>query len=240
MSIVLGGRFAWFEAVLAVAKGKTEGKEGDQHVFAFERRGALERQTALTERTVRLWSLVRRDFSTGDVAHDRTISDRAGIWNNDWKAGDLKGLARRYATHCTGAWKTAADAAAATVATPADLARVRDLYQRSLRSRDLADDIAMVNIEAARLAVADLGTRFPGRYDAARHVRALDEFAAGREAALVGLQAGKDEALGEAERLVGGVRTALLANPLLDVDKLLVVRRDFGNAEARRVTSSYT
>jgi formylglycine-generating enzyme required for sulfatase activity len=240
MSIALDGRYAWFEAVLAVTKGKSEGKEGDQHVFAFERRGYFERRTAQTERTTRLWSLVRRDFSTGDLTHDRTISDRGGIWNNDWKAGDLKGLARRYAAQCIGAWKTTADAAAATVATPADLAQLRELYQRSLRSRDLAEDIAMVNIEAARLAVADLGTSFPDRYNAVRHAKALDAFAAGREVALAGLQAGNDQALADAERLVEGVRTALLANPLLDVDKLLVVRRDFGDAEARRVTSGYT
>lgn len=239
MSIVLDRRFAWFEAVLAVAKGKTEGKDGDQRVFAFERRGFFERRTALTERITNLWSLVRRDFSTGDVAHDRTISDRGGIWNLDWKAGDLRGLAQRYVGQCVGAWKDVAFKAVASVATPADLARVRELYQRSLRGRDLADDIAMVNIEAARLAVADLGTSFPGRYDADRHVRALDEFAAGSKAVLAGLQAGDDQALAEAERLVAGVRTALLANPLLDVDKLLVVRRDFGNAEARRVTTSY-
>lgn len=81
------------------------------------------------------------------------------------------------------------------------------------------------NPEAVRLAIEDLEKTFPGRYDSATHRKALAKFEAGRAAMLKSLAEGRPAEPAEIERLMAGVRAALLANPLLDFDKLLVVRR---------------
>ncbi|MBM3890014.1 MAG: hypothetical protein FJ388_12935, partial [Verrucomicrobia bacterium] len=93
--------------------------------------------------------------------------------------------------------------------------------------------------ESVRLAIEDLATTFPGKYDAATHRKALAEFETRRAELLKTL--GSPPLRGgnndedpprsgglrddEITKLLAGVRAALLANPLLDFDKLLVVRR---------------
>jgi formylglycine-generating enzyme required for sulfatase activity len=81
------------------------------------------------------------------------------------------------------------------------------------------------NPESVRLAIEDLERTFPGRYDAATHRKALAEFETKRPELLKSLEAGNPVEAGVVERALAGVRAALLANPLLDDDKLLVVRR---------------
>ncbi len=88
--------------------------------------------------------------------------------------------------------------------------------------------VAMLNStnpESVRLAIEDLERTFPGRYDAATHRKALAEYESKRAAMLKSLVEGKPAEPADIERLLAGVRAALLANPLLDFDKLLVVRR---------------
>ncbi|TAN36795.1 MAG: carbohydrate-binding protein [Verrucomicrobia bacterium] len=93
-----------------------------------------------------------------------------------------------------------------------------------------------VNIEAVQRAVADLVETFPGRYDGATHRKALAEFADERGAMLKSFAAGKPAEPAALEKLLAGVRAALLANPLLDFDKLLVVRRNSPGNTARNIT----
>jgi formylglycine-generating enzyme required for sulfatase activity len=82
-----------------------------------------------------------------------------------------------------------------------------------------------VKPEAVNRAIDDLGRTFPGKYDAARHRRALVELQTTRTALLESLAKGQPVEPAAVEKLLNGVRTALLANPLLDFDRLLVVRR---------------
>jgi len=82
-----------------------------------------------------------------------------------------------------------------------------------------------VNVEAAALAIADMAAG-PGSFDAARHCAALAAFTVRRAALVAALAKNDASVVDEAERLAAGVRAALLANPLLDFDRLLVVRRD--------------
>ena len=89
---------------------------------------------------------------------------------------------------------------------------------------------------AVRLAIEDMQRDFPGRYDAARHLQALDRFERGCEQLSASLTGGTPVDPGTLDKLLSGVRAALLANPLLDFDKLLVVRRNFAGNAARRVT----
>lgn len=82
-----------------------------------------------------------------------------------------------------------------------------------------------VDPESVRLAIEDMERSFPGRYDGAPHRKALAEFERGRKELLKSLAGGTPAESDLVQKLMAGVRAALLANPLLDFDKLLVVRR---------------
>ncbi|MDD4869183.1 MAG: hypothetical protein PHR77_01385, partial [Kiritimatiellae bacterium] len=83
-----------------------------------------------------------------------------------------------------------------------------------------------VNREAVRLAIEDMERSFPGKYDGTKHRKALVEFERVYDSITAELDEGKLPAtVSSVEDLLAGVRTVLLANPLLDFDKLLVVRR---------------
>ncbi|MBO7654439.1 MAG: hypothetical protein J6U40_05905, partial [Kiritimatiellae bacterium] len=96
------------------------------------------------------------------------------------------------------------------------------------RLRQLREECERFNPEAAERALADLAKQ-PG-YDIAKHRAAVQALAEKRQEVLEALEE-KDEAKQrEAEKLIEGYRAALLANPILDFDKILCVRRKVGNA----------
>ena len=91
--------------------------------------------------------------------------------------------------------------------------------------RETLRAVEAVKVEAAALALDDMAAG-PGPFAAAPHRAALAAFAARRAALVAALEKNETGVVAEAERLVAGVRAALLANPLLDFDRLLVVQRD--------------
>ena len=95
-----------------------------------------------------------------------------------------------------------------------------------------------IDTEAVRLAIEDMQRQFPGRYDGTLHLGALARFGRDRQALMESLAQGKLDQTPPVEAVLAGIRTALLANPLLDFDKLLVVRRNFRGSGARHVVSS--
>ncbi len=95
-----------------------------------------------------------------------------------------------------------------------------------------------VDLEAVRLAIEDMEREFPGRYDGATHRLAVAQFERGRGDLLKSLADGRNAETESIEGLLAGIRAALLANPLLDFDRLLVVRRNFGGPRARSVASA--
>ena len=109
------------------------------------------------------------------------------------------------------------------------------LRAQRARARTTLEALERVNLEAVRRAVEDMESSFPGRYDGATHRRVLGEFERGRKALLASAE-GRPAEPDAAERLLAGLRTVLLANPLLDFDRLLVVRRNFAGQSARQVT----
>ncbi|MFZ4780623.1 MAG: hypothetical protein ACOYM3_35160, partial [Terrimicrobiaceae bacterium] len=160
----------------------------------------------------------------------------AGIWKAEWK--NLPDLAGRYAALCCEGLKAEARDLAAKAASPDDLEKVREIYLGGYDVIETVNKFSAVNVEAARLAVADLEKNFPGKYDAATHRKAVEAFAARLPALLAELNTGmpKPESLAEAAALLAGVRRAMLANPTLDFDRILLIERRFG-AEARVVIS---
>ena len=92
----------------------------------------------------------------------------------------------------------------------------------------LRDEALRFNADAARLAVADLA-RDPS-YDAGRHRAAVEALAARRDWAVAHLDPTNAQGRAEAIALVEGYRAALLANPRLDADRILCVRRHLQNS----------
>jgi formylglycine-generating enzyme required for sulfatase activity len=92
----------------------------------------------------------------------------------------------------------------------------------------LARRLARLQPEAVRLALEDQAARWPQRCGG-QDRSWCDTLAPRRDALLHRLNAGDAAALKEADALLHQVRTALLATPLLDADRLLVVRRCASN-----------
>ena len=118
---------------------------------------------------------------------------------------------------------------------PRERTEWEQLRARRARAQTARVALERVNLDAVRRAVEDLERSFPGRYDGATHRRSLAEFESGRKT-LLASAAGSPPEPEAAERLLAGLRTVLLANPLLDFDRLLVVRRNFAGRGARQVT----
>ena len=93
--------------------------------------------------------------------------------------------------------------------------------------RRAKEQLALFKPEAARRAMADLKSN--PKYDWAKHNAAVEALIAKADEARVAL-AGKDAAKqAEAVALVEAYRAAMLANPVLDFDKILCVHRKIGN-----------
>ncbi len=96
------------------------------------------------------------------------------------------------------------------------------------RPLSLLEKVAMIHPEAVERALDDMAATWPARCADGRHRLALAQLAARRETILRDLQNQVPEAAAAASVLLEQVRAALLANPLLDFDQLLLVRRRAG------------
>jgi len=146
-------------------------------------------------------------YSSGGVAFEKTLIALAGPRMKP----DLDALTREGA--------------------PADDARWLGLYVKAATHRqrflDAAQRLEAVNIEALRRSVARLTKQFPEQY--AQGPAFLREIDAARDR-LPALQAAlahcEDQALARVDALAALRREALLANPALDFERILLVKRD--------------
>ncbi len=91
---------------------------------------------------------------------------------------------------------------------------------------DHAKKLERVDFEALRRAIRNLSTTFPRQYTkGAEYLARVDEYEKRRPALLAALKKRQAAAGDEFDALFRFQREALLSNPLLDFDKLLVVRR---------------
>ena len=183
----------------------------------------------------RLWELVARDFADADARRQMQWERQDGIWSSDWKAGDLATLGRRYvgATRIP-SMASQARAMLSGLKTPADLHKLRLVYYRSVQVEKASAIVGSFNFQALRLAVADLTDTFEDKYpkgkDYLKRLDALEKTAAGlADAATKGDAAAVAKLAAMGEELSTLRTDALLANPLIDFDKLLLVKRSERN-----------
>ncbi len=179
-----------------------------------------------------VWQRVEREFRDAESRCEMAWEKEDRIWEKPWPIGDRRELARRYAAAShrhAGLQKSARDLAAA-VESDAQLGEVRALYHRSRRLQEALAKSGNVSWDALRLAVKDLCKTFGDRYPAgpealARMDRIEKAMAEATEAKSV-VSAEDVARLEELAMQAGELqRTALLANPLLDFEQLLLVRR---------------
>jgi formylglycine-generating enzyme required for sulfatase activity len=154
------------------------------------------------------------------------------VLDDDWRPGDYAELARRYASACRRVPELA-DAAAAAADAVRDLEglqTVRALYHRSRQLHAARQRAANLNLQGLERAVRDLQARFGDGYPAGD--RFLQQLARLRGDLETGLASGAADGLEPLTRIESLVeqfdrlqRDALLANPLLDFDRLLLIRR---------------
>lgn len=112
----------------------------------------------------------------------------------------------------------------------ADDARWLDLYARACVFREHLAKLHQVDFDALRLAIKDLDAAFPAAYPKAKDYLARVDACQGRVPEIENaLGRGEEAGIQEMRQVLDLQREALLANPLLDFDTLLLVKRGAGN-----------
>lgn len=177
-----------------------------------------------------IWNRLVADFPAADAQREITWEREDGVWDEPWTPGDLAALARRYADRCAIAeFAEKARALAPSCKTEADLQAVRALYNTSKWCEKTEAVRRDIGVSSVRLAVQDLARRFPNEYRGKESLARLDAFGAEAER-LCTAAAGRDPAALKAlpelrSRWDALRRELLLANPAIDFEKVLFVRR---------------
>jgi formylglycine-generating enzyme required for sulfatase activity/cytochrome c553 len=179
-----------------------------------------------------LWDLAARDFAEETPRRQMKWERQDQVLEDDWPPGDWAALARRYAAAARRipALAAKAEQLAAAAKDAAGLAEVRQLYYRS-RALDAAMARAKTfDSRALRMAIGDLSESFADQYAGGpQYLARLAAIEKAMPEALAAAGQAPLEGAEKVERLLadfdGLQREALLANPLLDFDRLLLIRR---------------
>jgi formylglycine-generating enzyme required for sulfatase activity len=207
---------ATWEETIRVSREALAAKEADAEKPAKNKSARKADARAKAAARQQIWAFVMRDFPGAD--------DRDGIWSGDWKSGDFKALANRYVNVMVGALQQEARKLAAKAASPDDLENIRKLYRQSCVFSEAIQRLEGVDPKAVALAFADMARTWPERCDEVKQRKLLDALKE-RDALLAALRECKGDAVVRANALAADARAALLANPLLDFGKLLVLKR---------------
>ncbi len=175
-----------------------------------------------------LWGLIERDFR--DTADRRRIrwEREDAIWDADWRAGDFGEIARRYAatTRAAGSLDAKARDLAATAKSIGDLQAVRELYYGARAIEEATQLAGGLDFAPLRRAITDLTATFGNKYPKGRqYLDRLDQIEELRNTAILEGAASVDKLVRVGDDFEALRQEALLANPLLDFDKLLVIKR---------------
>ncbi|MFH1923659.1 MAG: SUMF1/EgtB/PvdO family nonheme iron enzyme [Planctomycetota bacterium] len=177
-----------------------------------------------------IWERATADFSSSQDRQTQIWEERDGIWQNDWKGGDVSELAKRYAGALSAARERQAAELAEKARNPSDLEQLRRLYVVDNRCREPLLQLPWrFNAQAMRRAIRDLMTAYPRQYTRGAELLTRLE---GHEKRLPEItkalsEGNADEArrgLELFEEILLFQKEALLANPLLDFDDILVIK----------------
>ena len=216
----LDGKYERFEAWVGVGIGAP--RQGSCNFKVLDKG---DRSTATDD----LWRVLARDFKKGRAPQQMNWEREDRIWQSEWKAGDLKDLALRYAKAAHRVKSLAEQAAilAPKVADPAILQQVRSLYYRSRQLDEAVAQAKTIQTEPLRLAITDLMKTYEAKYPQGQAY--LERLAALEKALVEGTskeKADPEQVAKVAADLVALQREALLANPALNFDRVLLVRRN--------------
>jgi formylglycine-generating enzyme required for sulfatase activity len=177
-----------------------------------------------------LWGQLMRDFPAPAQRRQITWERMDGIWDRDWPKGSVTELALRYAARCDDKLQAEARKLAEAARISADLDAVRQVYHSSKR---IAQAPGEAVYEALRLAIEDLTATFGQKYPrGAEYLRRSNELREAMAKALPGARDGERTARADYDRAFEEFEDlrseALLANPLLAFDRLLLVKRFAG------------
>ena len=102
-----------------------------------------------------------------------------------------------------------------------------ELQETARQIKDLQDELAWLNIEAIRLAFADM-KEMPG-FNIAKYQPILKELEQQAEQGFDNIYTADKEAILNAQKALKNKRTLLLANPLLNEDKIIATRYKLGD-----------
>ncbi|HRY48311.1 MAG TPA: SUMF1/EgtB/PvdO family nonheme iron enzyme [Candidatus Paceibacterota bacterium] len=180
------------------------------------------------------WNRLAQDFADGPSRLQMEWERQDRIWDAPWNPTDWKGLARRYADASRRITPLAARmrTQAGSVHDESDLTQFRRDYYRSRELAAALDRLRSFAFGSLRLALLDLEQTFGDRYSEGERYRArLDELEK-ESRRLLGALSGQRgdleayETLAKCSRALEDLRRqALLRNPLLDFDRLLLVKR---------------
>ncbi len=101
-----------------------------------------------------------------------------------------------------------------------------ELFEKASRVSTIQSDLAWLNMEAIRLAFADM-SKIKG-FDVATYQPVLNELEQQVKKGFADMYTGEEAALANAEKALQNKRTILLANPFLDGDKIVAARYTLG------------
>lgn len=207
----------------------TEGKVGK--ALRFDGKASVEVPNAKADAMLarqKLWDLVERDFTDATSRKEMVYEKEDHLWEADWQAGDLVALGRRYVVACYRVpfLREQAEKLSSTSRDAAGLQAVREVYHRSRRIAETVSRLRSINFAALRLAIADLVQTFGVKYSKGKeHLTRLGGVEEAVPQILEGAAKGESAALRTAEELAALQHEALLSNPLLAFDRLLLVKR---------------
>lgn len=203
-------------------------------VDSWARTNGFVRFSVLSQRAAarkQLWEYLIRDFPESAPREQIRWEREDRIFEQDWKPGDFGTLAKRYAQASSRVPALARETAqlSASCRSKHDLHKVRDQYYRS-RQLDLALSKArLFDFSALRLAIEDLHQTYPDQYR--RGPQFLERVGPLQEnlRKVLTTFSGSLQEFETIDRLVDDLNSlrkeALLANPLLDFERLLVIKR---------------
>ena len=219
VGFTLDGNYEWLEGRIHLDLGTGAVAWVNGRSLFAEKLAALEGKRLILSR-------LDRDFAANEQKRQMQFEERDHLWLKDWVPGDIAELAGRYAEACKTKLREQCRVLAAKAKTAADLAGIRKLYLLDVECHEMQLRLQHIKAEAITMAIEDLTKSFPDKYPhGAEFTRRAADYAAKLAAIREKLEGGDESALKEAEDIFAFQKEALLANPLLGFDKLILVRR---------------